>query len=306
MASENEAYKNGCLDVLKKFSLSNNKNKQWAAIAAYKQIGLLNLEYAIHQIGDIIDSKYGHKVERAEKLKKNLKNELFRTLRFLNKTEFHRLFSNNFNRDVNKLIYSADDIEILVVLQYSITTLCLTVDTIQVLGELTKWMKEAEEPAKVLIGNIFLRPYGIAEELEHYYVSIIDESKEGERQCNAIIQSLMSDPKGVKLFSEFILAIYDSFNYLDINSRYVLIKSILYHLKSWAKSSCAFPKGREVMLELFVELINSPGELGSEIESFINFSEKDFRQDDELRLFSIDVIKIKKAKRKSQLLKAIH
>jgi hypothetical protein len=143
--------------------------------------------------------------------------------------------------------------------QCAIQMLCMTTDTIKVLGELRRWMKTSNQATGAFVAFMFLSDDGIAAKLESQRFEILTEegASSERRTCNAILASLK--PEGAtQEMARFLVTLYESFSVSFVfPSRLMryLQDSLMLRLKTWAEESLPIETCRHRMEQLFVELM---------------------------------------------------
>jgi hypothetical protein len=275
LSSHNARYRNECLKFLKSLGESDDTAKLWTAIATYKQIAANNLSLAMSELKNIVERRFSEKVEDAQRVLKILERieNVFRDrspdeIDKINLAVYAELL-----REIVRRIF-AQDAGILFAIQYTLVSMCLTLDPIRVFEELSLWMGQSRKSTSALIALLFLQEDGVAEELERRPVEIpLDETDGGATAaCNPIVVSMISSEKSVRKLARFLVEVYEGFStFFPVKYKRYPRKSFLMHLKLWAKSSLQVEKCRAAMKQLFVELLQSPNqELYKQIYNNLN------------------------------------
>jgi len=171
----NETYKKYCLTHLKNMALSNNLDIQWTAIAAYKQIGLRDLEFAMKEL-KIIQEKTIDSILEISKRRDWLEMIYEKTGLVAEETVQANLHF--LHEETNALLST---------IHYSLVALCIMKDPIDVLAELQKWFEDGEEVARGTMVFFILLDDGLLHILEKQYVVYFSDEEENDRdadRCN--------------------------------------------------------------------------------------------------------------------------
>lgn len=256
LSSRDVQYREFALSFLREMSLSRSWDEVWTAIAIYKQIGVLDLSLCMVGLRAIAEKDLTDKLVDLQKLQRVIRavetearndvdhgaemTELSRVLRRLSQ----RLF--------------ADQMKVLLALQYALVSLCITLNPIDLFKELRIWMK-GSDGLRALSALIFLQTNGIAEELNGYSSVMPTCTPNAIENATPIIVALATgSEQSQATFSLFLEDVFGSFYYFFPQevARY-LREAFFEYLWLWIEGSISVPQARECMELVVVRLLTS-------------------------------------------------
>ncbi|HEY6252455.1 MAG TPA: hypothetical protein VI685_21070, partial [Candidatus Angelobacter sp.] len=261
LSSKKQAYKDKCLARLEEMGQSEDQDQVWTTIAAYKQIGVLDLSFALDKLGTIAEKKLAPHLAQT--------NEIARVLRQIEQ-EFKERKPNP--KQALQLIVAHELLEewglaimegqepILFAMQYAIVALCLVNDPMRVFQQLRKWLRGTEGLRGVMC-LFYLESEGIADELSKWEEEPEQTTAPGEKSkpSNPVIVGLASDAQAPARFAEFLEDIFANFNTVfPLQAARYLREAFFNRLVVWVAGATEFPKGLKALEDVFVRLLTSP------------------------------------------------
>ncbi len=270
LTSPDEDYRQLCRARLEALSRSGNPGKLWTAVAAHKQLGRgggEELAKSIATLGEITERNFSEWIGLKKKLEQ-LEHQLEALIQKKKKdpqevmaaavgTQALRELRGAFRR-----AYDEDD-QIMFAICYSLVALALHVGTFEVMAELNKWYSQGHKSLDVLTSWIFWMEEGVADSLAEYMVRVpAAETVSGApRDCHAFVVSVgdaaRTDPQAVAQVARFLASTYGQFPDFHTRTRQFLRRKFLSHLKGWADSAWPAEKYRDVMVQLYAQLLRS-------------------------------------------------
>ena len=266
LASPDESYRQLCWHRLEHLSLGDG-DALITAIAVYKQLGQSGGEHlatAITKLGEITERNFTDWLERVKIIEKFLADYMRKQ-----KDWQERLFADKRGRtlkELRRLLNAAykEDGNILFAICYSLVALCLPVNTFEVMVELNNWFQQGRKGLAALTSWIFWMEEGIADRLDKYQIPATDISTlDGTvYNCHPLVVSLgraaQNDPQVISQTARFLVATYIQFDdFFPPPMRQYLRRKFLWHLKIWADNAWRVQEYRQVMKNLYVELLRS-------------------------------------------------
>jgi len=295
LASADESYRQVCRTELQHLSLSKG-DELWTAIAVYKQIGRSggeNLTFAISKLGEITERTFAEWLVWEKEIEKELENYEKR-----NQKNLLELFVAEINeqtlKDLRKIMREVfdEDGRIMLAICYSLVALILEVGAFAVIVELNKWFQQGRKSLACLTSWIFWMEEGIADRLASYRVSVPNPSAlNGEvYDCLPVVAALgfamQNESQVIRKTTHFLTATYSHFSTFSPRMRQLLKRKFLLHLKQWADNAWAVKEYREVVKELYLELlISSGGDLAQNLRQYIT-NDKEFCNKAHLKRFA--------------------
>ncbi|HEX6042481.1 hypothetical protein [Longimicrobium sp.] len=292
LGSEREEYRRVCLRKLREAEAApaprDAAAEQWlmAAIGAYSWIGDHELDAAmdaleaiarrhlIPMIGDL--QEFAREIDDVElALKDSESGDGSDPLRL-----WHAVL-----RAMMAHIYQKDA-KILMAVQRSLVSLCLTAGPIPVFVELRRWIGNTGWKMGVLVALMFLHDRGIARRLKQSRVDV-GAGMDGARvSCNPLVLWIAAGEDEVKETAAFLGAIYKSLKTpfaVDVRLHRSFEESLQGHLLDWVRDALPVPEYVESMRMLFRALVQTHGGvLRPPLDDLL--SRREFRQADDYRL----------------------
>jgi len=239
--SKNNEYKKFYMRKLKRMALSDDINEQLTAIAAYKKIGLLNLEFAMIELRKI----------QEEVIEIDILKFFYSYAEKLNDQALVKALGLIFDETVRILSY----------ILYSIVAFSTKLDPLDVIAELRKWINRGTYEDRNTVINVvllFLAPGGILEELESIriiYLSDCNEDKKKKMQINPLLHALCGGDEQIKKMVFFLNDMYRKcFPEFRVEVRKELKRKLFDHLERWAVASLYNSKVNDALKILFFNL----------------------------------------------------
>lgn len=301
--SHDESYKQICRTRLEDMSRSGNTDRLWTAIAAYKQLGRgggEKLAYAVAKLGEITERNFSEWMGWKKKFEQ-LEHQL-ETLTQKKKKDPQELVAAAAGaqalkelRNALRRAYDEDD-RIMFAICYSLVALALQVGAFAIMVELNKWYMQGHQSLAVLTSWIFWMEEGIADSLAEYRVPVPGgvTIKGTPYDCHAVVASLgiaaQTEPQAISQTTRFLVSTYNQFPNFHTRTRQLLRRKFLLHLKRWADSAWAVTEYRQVMLDLYTELLCSPHmELASNLADYLK-NDPEFNTKAHLKRFADSVL----------------
>lgn len=243
IASEDEVYQMYCMRFLKNMALSSNIHEQWTAIAAYKQIGLYDLKYAMTELRKIQEEIIERMFEKEDVLDK-----IYSQTNLLSEEDVLQ----NLNRFYGETNY------LLSTIRYSIIALAILTDPIDVISQLRKWIHKGNRNSKVSVVIFFLGIDGMLQELENreiVYLTGEEDTKKDELRSNILLFSLASGDQAVNNFARFLKDLYmKCFTQYPMDTNNTLKTILFNHLETWVVESLKNQKVSNAVKKLIIQL----------------------------------------------------
>ena len=155
----------------------------------------------------------------------------------------------------------ADQMKVLLALQYALVSLCITLNPIDLFKELRIWMK-GSDGLRALSALIFLQTNGIAEELNGYSsvrpAGTPNAANAIENATPIIVALATGSEQSQATFSLFLEDVFGSFYYFFPQevARY-LREAFFEYLWLWIEGSISVPQARKCMELVVVRLLTS-------------------------------------------------
>lgn len=283
LQSKNETYISNCLAHLELMGQSDDTDEVWTAIAALKQIGVLDLPLALVRLKSIAETKL------AVYLSHN--NEILRIMRSIER-ELEK--SKHKRKEAFRLIAAHEVLKELgfillrhrapafFAMQYALVALCLAKGPIEVFTELRQWLR-GSEGLRGLVCLLYLQSDGIADELSGLVTTREEASQSGDKcskpkagpaypdetkkvdigekrlRVNPIVAALIQAPNAAARFAQFLEDIFANFNTVfPLVGAHYLREAFFNHLSACVVETSEFPRGLKALEDVFVRLLTSP------------------------------------------------
>jgi hypothetical protein len=253
---------------------ADHTRELWTAIAAYKQMGSVDLPLALGRLRRVAEQHLASRFEEAAEMGRAI-NELVRMLEALPAEEVQ---SAGLDQSLRVLLrfyrwsFQRDE-EIAVSLQYALVSLCMSNEPIAVLSELRRWMS-GSPGLRMLLVMIFLQQKGIACELSRRTLNVDCVRADGSSftaACTPLVVATASGEAAVRVLADLIEDVYSSCHELFGLASSSLDRMLLEHIKAWAASSAAAPVCRVAMEQLLAALLTSLNKsLATQILDWLN------------------------------------
>jgi len=247
--SDDKDYKKYCLRNLNTMAFSDDIVVQWTAIAAYKHIGLHDLELAMEELRKIQEEA----IERGEaKQNENLLDFIYSQDNESNISDVLEKMNQIYNETIYLISYIRYSI---VALTGSVISEPITVDPIDVLYELKKWIYKGNKNSRGNTAIFFLWPGGILDELENIEVIDADEDEKEKLRPNLLLYSMTVSEESLKKLADFLNNLYNKcFPEFRLEIQMELKKILFEHMEMWVLESLYNGKIKDALKNLFVQL----------------------------------------------------
>jgi hypothetical protein len=254
-ASPSKSYRQLCDLKLEQLSQGND-DELWTAISIYKQLGQSSREqlaWAIAKLGELTEANFTEWLEWVAKIEQQL--DTYERSKKKNVKELRRVLNELYNKDV----------QIMLAICYSLVALSVQAGAFAVMMELSKWFHQGRKGLGALTSWIFWMEEGLADRLEKYRlpapnVTAVNGATFGAHPLVVALGiAAHDDPQAVAQAAGFLAATYQQFHeFFPTRMRQYLRRKFLLHLKNWADNAWLVPEYREVMKDLYVELLRNP------------------------------------------------
>lgn len=265
-----------------------NSDRLLTVISAYSIIGEQDTALAMRKLGEIATEKLApsmadlHQIERVvERVDQHLSRTASQQVAEDLLTHRFRL-----GRLANRL--SAQHTVILLALKQAVVYLCLTTDSIEVLGLMREWISQDGTRTATLVALLFLHG-GIAEDLEAAGGNV--QSLGGGERVNPLVRSLGNSAGAVEKLAAFLADVHASIHQStslpeglrgDLKERYAA------QLTEWVRTAKSDPIRCEALQALFDSLIHFGGDtLREDVLALLGASA--FTEDETMRNFAAAV-----------------
>ncbi|MCP4146305.1 MAG: hypothetical protein GY757_01015 [bacterium] len=243
IAGQDDAYRKYCLRYLKEMALSSDFDEQWTAIAAYKQIGIRDLAFAMTELRKIQET-----VNRRKKNDESLLETIYENTNLLSEIAVVK--------NLDKIYKKTDTL--LSTIRYSIIALAILTDPIDVLAQLNKWIHKGNNNTKITVVLFTLGLNGLLRELENrevVYLSGEDGDNPEEYRSNILLFTLASGGSAVNTLARFLRNLYTKcFTQYPLEVENAL-KSVLFnHLRKWTIETLDNPRINKAVKKLLIKL----------------------------------------------------
>lgn len=292
--SEDEDYKKYCMRILNAMAFNEDIETQWTAIAAYKQIGLHDLDFALDELRKIQEVA----IERLDK-KQDEKIMDF-------------LYSETESVDTESLLANLDRIyketdDLLSYIRYAIVSLStsiifqsISLDPIDVIYELRKWSFKGNRNSRANVVLIFMGPQGILDALEYYAIVSSEKNNREEEEnsnTNLLLYALAAGEEQVKKMVTFLKELYTKcFSEFPMNVKKELKKLMFERIKKWTLESLSDDKIENAVKNLIIRFYKSgDDEMKDTLWDAVNQwkvpKEKEDKLEEKLNTFVDDIAK---------------
>jgi len=225
LCSNDKMYKSNCLNFLKKITFGTFNEKQ-TAIAAYKQIGLHNLELAIGELKTIIEE--------------------------------NNASINQIAKQTNKMQMSSSEILSIIIgehliqseviflfIKYSIIALAVMREPIDVICELNKWQTSKNDICKIMMVILLLDSDGIIDAFHK------KNNQSGDKRSTSILKGLTPRKDSAEIFGCFLFFCMDNIKYFPTSThRRIIRDSFWKQFKLWITENAASENNAKIIAEL--------------------------------------------------------
>jgi hypothetical protein len=302
LASPDDSYRQICLLKLENLSLSREADELWTAIAVYKQIGQGggdNLALAVIKLGQIAERNFSEWLGWEKKIERQLEAYLKRKQKdwqelLVTAASVQKLKE---LREELRQVYDEDG-RIMLAICYSLVALSLQVSAFDVIVELNEWIQQGRGSLAALTSWMFWMEEGVADRLAQYRMpapstpSVNGATLPG---CHPMVVALAdaarNDTHAVSRAACFLAATHNQFSGFPIRMRQFLRKKFLLHLKDWVSSAWPVKEYRQLMNDLYLELLRSShADLASNLTDYLK-NDLDFNTKAHLKCFAEMVLR---------------
>jgi len=265
-ASNNPRYIDLCEKELESLGESSDFNKIWSAIAAYKQIGLYRLEYALDQMADIVERWLSEQYTTIETLRQKHRWEegkqnhmmLYNSLK---EDQLYELFISIFKGSALK--HQIEEFgeklkwndEVFFAVTYSISALAIMLDPFTVLNAWLLWLNRKDKPIKVFLLKMLIPKGGVLSQLRNS-ISIYDEKSSQWENWHIMLYTIHHTAQEPENFLTFFQKIANAFQELPPTENNAF-KELLWehHLKGWMSASENQEEAKESLIDLIASIV---------------------------------------------------
>lgn len=252
ITSEDNDYKKYCLNKLNSMAFSEDIDDQWTAIAAYKHIGLHDLELAMEELRKIQEKT----IERMNaEQNKNLLDFIYAQDDESNLQDVLEKMDQIYKETAYLISYVRYTV---VALSGSVISEPIPINPIEVLHELTKWMHKGNQYSRANVAVFFLGADGILSELENIGVVYSDEverDKKEKLQTNLLLYAMTGNEESIKKLAEFIIDLYKKcFPEFRLEIHKGFKRMLFEHMEKWAVESLYNGKVSDALKNLIIQL----------------------------------------------------
>ncbi len=247
--------------------------KAWTAVAAYKQLGRIEISLALNRLKRVADILLQRAFEKSQAIDNKI-NHFEKQL--ANSGSVKEVLGNIARIDYLLGLYRDifdDEEEIAQALTYALVSLAITEGPAPVLEALARWSLGTPQMSW-FVCQVFLQEEGIAYYLTKRKVILpsMGSVDWGEsRRCSAILASLADDPVAIRVLAGFLEKMYTGLiDFFSNEGVHELTHVITDYLKAWIKESLRVPTCRSAMVVLAGSLLHSPvAELRNRISDWL-------------------------------------
>ncbi len=249
-------YRQFFLELLDRYS--RNKKMAWTAMAAYKQIGRMDLAVALEKLKYIAEIHLVPAFEASREIRL-LMDQLDRKLAGIRSEEAALVREILDNFGVFYLASLKGDVEIAESLKFTLVSLSMTSGLAPILATLSQWALGSSGMG-ALVCYVFLMEGGIASELTRRRMGLVLHSADRIEivPCSAILASLADDSHAVQSVVRFLETMYAVLlEFFPPDAAASLTHVLFDHLETWVQESLPTPLCRTAMVELVGRLLRS-------------------------------------------------
>lgn len=258
MTSDDKDYKKYCLNKLNIMAFSDDIEDQWTAIAAYKHIGLHDLEFALDELRKIQEEAIARMDSRQNE---NILDFIYSQDSDSNPHDLLEKMDQIYNETIYLISYVRYSI---VALSSSAISEPIAINPIELLHELRKWVHKGNQNSRGNTAIFFLGPSGILEELENIEVIYSDEEDKDKKEklrTNLLLYSLASNEESISKLADFINDIYKkSFPEFHLEIEKDLKKKLFEHMEKWTVESLYNDRVSDALKNLFSQIYQTGDE----------------------------------------------
>jgi hypothetical protein len=265
-SSTDTRYRKHCLIALQDMAQADGSTEGgrkliWSAIAACKRLGVLDLPLAMRILQQIAERNLSEPVADLRNMSRNLREieiEFQRRAARKDDDVFDLEVVTQLIRKWSAEIYNERG-TLLFALQYTIVAMCITLDPIDILGHLRRWLTRSDG-LRALTALIYLQTGGIADALSECQASpdATGNTEAREISVNPLVAALISKPENGQIVAAFLQDVFvclrDDFPAQALPSMYA---SFMGHLVSMARQTAHSPQTLLAAENVFVNLLTS-------------------------------------------------
>lgn len=249
LLTENKLYKNYYLAHLRYLALSNNLDIQWTAIAAFKQIGLRDIEFAMEELMRIYEKIINSFIKISKT--QSMYEFIFKTTGLIADEE----------EQINLHFLHQKTDNLLSTIHYSLVALCILKNPFDVFVELQKWFDSEDIDTRWTMVAFVLGEDGLLHMLEQRYITYFPDEESDDknyRDINILLYSLSNITDAVTHLAEFLKILFEKgFRDFKSEDRPALKKILLKHIENWVIEAIPDAELRDAMENFIVEFSNT-------------------------------------------------
>ena len=259
LGSTDQDYHEDCLRQLRNFLSGDSGDKIWAGIMVLLMIGYVNLERSMRELKNVVAKKFRNKIRELKTGNKQLQELEDLLISQSDRTKYGDIVELQHKELLQMIaaeVFSKKEQEILGAVQHCIVSLSLYLDPLQVMKELLDWMKEKPKDIAPLVGLLFIRFNGIADELERKRITKAAVNKKGNtsRIDSRILLEASRSESSTQILTNFLEQIFISLSAFPSFFRRPLRLNFITLLKIWAMDACKIEKIRPTVENILVGL----------------------------------------------------
>lgn len=274
LSSNKFNYISTCKRLLHSMNKSENFYQLWCCISAYARIGIHDMEYALANIGDIVENKIAPSYEEIRKLRGDQDWVAGKVEKKLSHSTFYLHELLDLIKSAHKNEQLKQKIEIkknelenyeYTVLRIIYTIVSLCSDSISVFNELHKWWNKNNRSVQILTVKMVLGEEGILYHLNQIIGRRNDNDNEWE-EWHKIILDLSAGKESVDVFIEFLKDIVETFPHLERGEGKYFENRLLDYINEWVTTSINNEQAYAVSVGLYHRLIKEVKDISLVLE----------------------------------------
>ncbi len=273
LGSNNKIYQDYCFRALRNIACNADyKTESAIAITSLVEVGEVDLDRAMTELEEIIRQRFSSKLKEIENLEGKVRQLGEDIALTFSQGNVNRLNQEDHNKLVDIVMESffSGDIDIFYAICNCIVNLCFKQGAVDVFERLSGSINRNRKEIAPLICLLFLLPRGslhrggIADILGEYKIPLsssqIEKKSNKIENINLIIFSMIFNSKSVNsvaIVKKFLEHIYTSCNVFPGAWQHFLEERFFEILTTWAKEAYPLSQSREVILDLFCQLLQS-------------------------------------------------
>ncbi len=284
-ASGKKSYIERCEQLLEKYSLSGSYEQIWTSVAAFKQIGLYQLDYALERIGIIVEKKIAPPYEEISSLQARQswnfnKLQIFTSIRL---KELEELIGQT--SELQQKVKELENHEqIFRAISYSISALCIMLEPLSVITEWKKWLEKENTTLKILFVKMLIPNGGVLDQLDRQ-VSFYNEQEKQYQDWHYMVLVISYGEKASNILVDLLIQVTDIFPLLQTKESRTMEDLLVKYLTNWVEASMKTPKAKDEIIEFLGKVLANVQRLHEAFQNQI----KAWQEDESLRYKTLAV-----------------